>query len=116
MIPKNVTVDQVNVFAINMLKHLSIEFTDIGEDFVTAKMPVDERTQQPMGLLHGGASVVLAESLGSVAGQLCVEEGQYCVGLEINANHLKSVKSGFVYGTAKPIHVGKRTRFGKSAL
>ncbi len=110
MIPKNITVAQVNVFAINMLKHLSIEFTEVGEDFVTAKMPVDERTQQPMGLLHGGASVVLAESLGSVAGQLCVEEGQYCVGLEINANHLKSVKSGFVYGTAKPIHVGKRTQ------
>jgi 1,4-dihydroxy-2-naphthoyl-CoA hydrolase len=110
MIPKNATVSQINAFAINMLKHLAIEFTEVGEDFVSAKMPVDERTQQPMGLLHGGASVVLAESLGSVAGQLCVEEGQYCVGLEINANHLKSVKSGFVYGTAKPIHVGKRTQ------
>ncbi|MFT5915308.1 MAG: 1,4-dihydroxy-2-naphthoyl-CoA hydrolase [Flammeovirgaceae bacterium] len=110
MIPKNATVSQINAFAINMLKHLAIEFTEVGEDFVSAKMPVDERTQQPMGLLHGGASVVLAESLGSVAGQLCVEEGQYCVGLEINANHLKSVRSGFVYGTAKPIHVGKRTQ------
>jgi len=109
MIPETVTVAQINQFAVNMLAHLDIEFTAVGSDFVTAKMPVDKRTQQPMGLLHGGASVVLAESLGSVAGQLCVQKGQYCVGLEINANHLKSVREGYVFGTARPIHVGKRT-------
>jgi 1,4-dihydroxy-2-naphthoyl-CoA hydrolase len=93
-----------------MVTHLGIEFTDIGEDFVKAKMPVDQRTHQPLGLLHGGASVALAETLGSVAANCCVDTSkQYCVGLEINANHIKSVKSGFVIGTTKPIHVGKKT-------
>ena len=94
----------------NMLEHLGIEFTDVTEDSLTARMPVDHRTRQPMGLLHGGASVALAESLGSVASYLLVDSDQYaCVGLEINANHLKGVRQGFVYGVVRALHVGKRT-------
>ena len=93
-----------------MLEHLGIEFTDVTEDSLTARMPVDHRTRQPMGLLHGGASVALAESLGSVASYLLVDSDQYaCVGLEINANHLKGVRQGFVYGVVRALHVGKRT-------
>lgn len=94
-----------------MLEHLEIEFTDIGEDYLKAKMPVDHRTVQPMGKLHGGASVALAESLGSVAGSLCVDSNsQYCVGLEINANHIRSVKTGWVNGMVHPIHIGQKTQ------
>lgn len=93
-----------------MVQHLGIEFTDVGNDYLAAKMPVDHRTQQPLGLLHGGASVALAETLGSVAATLCVDPAvQYCVGLEINANHIKAVRSGFVYGKTTPVHIGKRT-------
>ena len=95
----------------NMLGHLGIEFVEIGDDFLVAKMPVDNRTKQPLGLLHGGASVVLAETLGSIAANLCVDNTkQYCVGLDINANHLKSVREGFVYGKTTPIHIGKTTQ------
>lgn len=95
----------------NMVEHLGIEFTEIGEDFISARMPVDGRTHQPMGLLHGGASVVLAETLGSVAAQCCLDAAkQYAVGLEINANHLRGVRSGYVYGTTKPLHIGKSTQ------
>ncbi len=94
----------------NMLGHLGIEFTEVNDTSLTARMPVDHRTRQPMGLLHGGASVALAESLGSVASYLCVDPKKYaCVGLEINANHIKGVRAGFVYGTVRPLHVGKRT-------
>lgn len=94
----------------HMGTHLGIEFTEIGDDFISAKMPVDDRTKQPYGLLHGGASCVLAETLGSVAGALCVEMGkQIVVGLEINANHLRSAREGFVHGTARPIHIGRST-------
>ena len=90
---------------------IGIEITDIGDDYLAGKMPVDKRTWQPMGLLHGGASCVLAESLGSMAGSLCVDMSkQYVVGLEINANHIRGVKSGYVYGTAKPIHLGRSTQ------
>ena len=90
---------------------IGIEITDIGDDYMTGKMPVDKRTWQPMGLLHGGASCVLAESLGSMAGSLCVDmTKQYVVGLEINANHIRAVKSGYVYGTARPIHLGRSTQ------
>lgn len=95
----------------NMVEHLGIEFTEIGEDFICARMPVDRRTHQPMGLLHGGASVVLAETLGSVAAQCCLDAAkQYAVGLDINANHLRGVRSGYVYGTTKPLHIGKSTQ------
>lgn len=95
----------------SMVDHLGIEYTGVGEDFLEATMPVDHRTIQPYGLLHGGASVALAETLGSVAASLTLDlEKQICVGLEINANHLKSVKSGNVKGIAKPIHLGKSTQ------
>lgn len=93
-----------------LVEHLGISFVELGPDFVSAKMPVDGRTRQPMGLLHGGASVALAETLGSVAANCCIDNKiQACVGLEINANHIKSVREGFVVGTARPIHIGKRT-------
>ena len=108
---QEVTAQALNQMSDNTLvTNLGIEFTHVGEDFVEAKMPVDHRTHQPLGLLHGGASVSLAETLGSVAAMCCLDvHKQYCVGLEINANHIKSVKSGFVYGVAKPLHIGKKT-------
>jgi 1,4-dihydroxy-2-naphthoyl-CoA hydrolase len=94
-----------------MVTHLGIEFTEIGEDYLEATMPVDHRTIQPMGILHGGANVVLAETLGSVAASLTIDlDTQQVVGLEINANHLKSVRSGKVKGITKPIHLGKSTQ------
>jgi len=105
------TIEKLNSLSANTLAaNLGIEFTEIGADYLVAKMPVDHRTHQPFGLLHGGASVALAETLGSVAAHCCVDhQVQYCVGLDINANHIKGVKSGFVYGTTRPIHVGKKT-------
>ena len=94
-----------------MIDHLGIEFLEVGDDFIKAKMPVDQRTIQPFGLLHGGASVALAETLGSVAANLCVDrETKMCVGLEINANHIRPVTNGFVYGIATPIHIGFSTQ------
>jgi 1,4-dihydroxy-2-naphthoyl-CoA hydrolase len=92
-----------------LVSHLGILFTEMGEDFLAATMPVDHRTKQPMGLLHGGASVVLSESLGSIASYLTVENplATPVVGLEINANHLRSVKLGYVKGIVKPIKLGK---------
>jgi 1,4-dihydroxy-2-naphthoyl-CoA hydrolase len=107
-----VTVEMLNQSSRNTLsEQLGIVFTSIGEDSIEAKMPVDSRTHQPMGLLHGGASVALAETLGSVAAMLCVDSSrQYCVGLDINANHLRSVRNGWVTGTTKPIHIGKKTQ------
>jgi 1,4-dihydroxy-2-naphthoyl-CoA hydrolase len=89
---------------------LGIVFTGIGPDFLRATMPVDGRTRQPYGLLHGGASVLLAETLGSSAGNLCVQPGEMCVGVEINANHLVAVRDGLVTGTARPLHIGRRTQ------
>ena len=94
-----------------LIEHLGIVFTAAGEDWLQATMPVDERTRQPYGLLHGGASVVLAETLGSSAGNLCVDTAsQVCVGLEINANHLRAVRTGVVTGTARALHVGRTTQ------
>ena len=93
-----------------MVEHLGIEFIEVGRDFICARMPVDHRTVQPMGLLHGGASLALAETLGSVASSVIVDASKYaCVGLEINANHIKSARDGFVTGRATPIHLGKKT-------
>lgn len=91
--------------------HLGIEFLEKGEDYLIAKMPVDHRTKQPFGLLHGGASVALAETLGSIASVLCLDDPtkEKAVGLEINANHLRSVTEGWVYGKVTPIHIGRRT-------
>ncbi|MEH6497962.1 MAG: hotdog fold thioesterase [Pseudoalteromonas distincta] len=89
---------------------LDIRFEDYGDDWISASMPVDARTHQPYGILHGGASVVLAESLGSTASYLCIDNGRfYCVGLEVNANHLKAVRSGRVMALARPIHLGRTT-------
>jgi 1,4-dihydroxy-2-naphthoyl-CoA hydrolase len=94
-----------------MLDHLGIEFLEIGEDFIKARMPVDRRTIQPFGLLHGGASATLAESLGSVAANLCVDSTQKaCVGLEINANHIRPATNGYVYGVTRPVHIGNSTQ------
>ena len=93
-----------------MVEHLGIKFTEIGNDYLIATMPVDERTKQPLGLLHGGASVALAETMGSLGATLCLDlNKQYAVGLEINTNHIKSAKSGVVTGKASPIHMGKGT-------
>jgi 1,4-dihydroxy-2-naphthoyl-CoA hydrolase len=95
----------------SMSSHLGIEITEIGDDFISARMPVDARTQQPYGILHGGASCVLAETLGSVGGAFSVDIAtQIVVGLEINANHLRPAKDGYVTGTARPIHMGKTTQ------
>lgn len=94
----------------NMGEHLGIEFADIGHDELKATMPVDHRTRQPYGLLHGGASVVLAETLGSVASALVIDHDKYmCVGLEVNANHLRSARHGHVTATCKPVHLGAQT-------
>jgi 1,4-dihydroxy-2-naphthoyl-CoA hydrolase len=94
----------------NLGAHLGIEFVELGDDFLSAKMPVDERTRQPYGLLHGGASCVLAETLGSIASSLVIDpEHHLCVGLEINANHVRSAREGFVTGTARPVHLGGST-------
>lgn len=106
------TVDALNKWSTNtMAETLGIEFTSIGEDYLEARMPVDHRTHQPFGLLHGGASVALAETLGSVAANLCIDATtQFCVGLEVNANHIRSVKDGFVKGITRPVHIGKKTQ------
>lgn len=94
-----------------MVTHLGIEFTEVGEDFIAGKMPVDNRTRQPFGILHGGAHVVLAETLGSTAANLVLEPGTgHAVGLDINSNHIKSIREGYVYGVAKPIHLGNSTQ------
>lgn len=90
--------------------HLGIEYVDVGDDFLTARMPVDARTRQPYGILHGGASCLLAETVGSHASSLCIDLArEYCVGLELNANHVRSVRDGHVYATARPIHLGRST-------
>jgi 1,4-dihydroxy-2-naphthoyl-CoA hydrolase len=94
-----------------LIEHLGIEFTEIGDDYIRATMPVDGRTRQPYGLLHGGASVALAETLGSMGAAMCVDTKEYqCVGQEINANHVRAARSGWVTGTARPVHLGGRTQ------
>jgi len=107
-----VSLDELNRLSRGtLIQHLDIVFTAAGDDWLQATMPVDERTRQPYGLLHGGASVVLAETLGSSAGTLCVDPAcQVCVGLEINANHLRAARSGVVTGTARALHVGRTTQ------
>jgi 1,4-dihydroxy-2-naphthoyl-CoA hydrolase len=112
MINPKITSDILNESSKNsMVDHLGIVFTDVGENFISAKMPVDHRTRQPLGLLHGGASVALAETIGSVAATFSVDHEKFtCVGLEINANHVKRMTDGWVIGTAKPIHIGKSTQ------
>ncbi|WP_423064125.1 hotdog fold thioesterase [Candidiatus Paracoxiella cheracis] len=94
-----------------MVEYLGIEFIEIGDDYVKARMPVDHRTHQPIGIMHGGASCVLAETAGSIAANYCVEHAkQYCVGLAINTNHIRSIREGYVIGTATPYHLGRSTQ------
>lgn len=109
---KQFTIDELNkISAETMVGHLGIVFTESGDDYLKARMPVDQRTIQPAGLLHGGASVALAETLGSVGAYLTVDPAKYdCVGMEINANHLRPVRSGFVTGMGRPVHLGRKTQ------
>lgn len=94
----------------SLLSHIGIEFTELGDDYLRARMPVDDRTRQPFGILHGGASVALAESLGSTAAGLVIDRTKFhCVGQEINANHVRAIKEGFVIGTTRPLHLGRRS-------
>lgn len=107
---EEITAERLNSFPPNIGTFLGIEFTGWTENSLTARMPVDERTRQPFGILHGGASVVLAETLGSVASLLIIDaEKHRAVGLEVNANHLRSVKNGYVTGVCTPLHIGGKT-------
>ncbi|MCD9028034.1 hotdog fold thioesterase [Luteimonas sp. BDR2-5] len=111
MFHNETTVDALNALSRNTaIETLGIVFTEIGPDFVRATMPVDPRTHQPYGLLHGGASALLAETLGSTAGGMAAPEGCGVVGIEINANHLRGARGGTVTGTARPLHVGRSTQ------
>jgi uncharacterized protein (TIGR00369 family) len=92
------------------VQHLGMEFLEVGDDFITARVPVDARTKQPYGLLHGGVSVVLAETLGSCGAAFSCPPGHRAVGLDINANHLKGATSGWVTGTTRPVHIGRTTQ------
>lgn len=109
---KDYTLDDLKAFRnTNMTAHLGFEFTEVGPDFLKGRLPVDIRTTQPFGILHGGASCVLAESLGSVAAWMTIDPDTHrAVGIEINANHIRAVTKGHVIGTCSPLHVGKRTQ------
>ena len=108
---KPISVDILTTGSLNTAtSHLGIKFLEVGDDFITARVPVDERTCQPYGLLHGGVSVVLAETLGSCGAAYCAPEGHRAVGLDINANHLKGVTSGWVTGITRPVHIGRTTQ------
>ena len=105
------TLAELNSVKNTMIDYLGIEMIEVGDDFIRARMPVDHRTHQPMGLLHGGASVALAETLGSTGAMFCVDLAKYnVVGLEINANHIRGVRDGWVIGTARPLHRGRTTQ------
>ena len=107
---KNITLNDLVFSQATMGTHLGMQFTEIGSDFLKMSMPVDERTKQPYGLLHGGASCALAETVGSVASALVIDTEKYiCVGLEINANHIRGVKEGLVFATATRLHIGGST-------
>lgn len=105
---KDISIESLNSLNVNTLGQIiDIQFVEIGENYLKASMPVDKRTHQPYGLLHGGASAALAETVGSVASSLCIDhEKQICVGMEINCNHLRGKKEGLVYATASPLHIG----------
>lgn len=111
MFPKDLSIESLNDFSKgSMVSHIGIEFVSFGNDFLLGKMPVDSRTKQPMGLLHGGASVAFAETLGSVASSLLIDLKTHVpVGIEINANHVKSAKTGYVFGRVSPVHIGKKS-------
>ncbi len=107
---KNIDVQQINNSLKNtMAEFLSIQIKEIGDNTIKAVMPVNNKTIQPFGILHGGASVVLAETIGSIASNLCLNENYFSVGLDINANHIKSVKEKYVEGVTSPIHIGRST-------
>ena len=108
---KELTIEDFKSFGKGtMAEYIGIEWVEAGEDFLKAKMPVDHRTNQPYGLLHGGASCVLAETIGSVASAMVVDHSKFvCVGLEINANHVRSARQGFVTGVASALHLGANT-------
>jgi 1,4-dihydroxy-2-naphthoyl-CoA hydrolase len=108
---KDVTVDDIKDLGKDTMgEYIGIEWVEVGDNFVKAKMPVDRRTQQPYGLLHGGASCVLSETVGSIASALVVDHSKFvCVGLEINANHVRSARQGYVTGVATPLHLGGST-------
>jgi uncharacterized protein (TIGR00369 family) len=106
-----VSLDEINHRCRNTLcDHLGIEFIEIGDDYMTARMPVDRRTNQPMGIVHGGATAALAETVASAAANYCVDSSKTCVGLDLNINHLRAVSSGFVTAVAKALHLGKTTQ------
>ncbi len=108
---KNINLNEINNSLANtMSEFLDIRIIDVGDDFIAATMPVNKKTIQPFGILHGGASVVLAETIGSVAANLCLDNNSYSVGLEINANHIKSVNGGIVNAITKPVHIGRSTQ------
>jgi 1,4-dihydroxy-2-naphthoyl-CoA hydrolase len=107
---KNASLNSLNKSCENtMIEHLGIEFIELGDDYLVASMPVDHRTHQPMQLLHGGASIALAETVGSLAANIAVGEGYYCVGQEVNGNHMRSATQGKVYAKAVPKHIGRTT-------
>lgn len=114
----SITLDTLNEWRKNtMVEHLGIEITEFGEGFICGKMPVDHRTHQPMGLLHGGASVALAETLASIGANIHVDQTKKaCVGLEINANHVRSVREGWVYGKSTALHLGKTTQVWETKI
>jgi 1,4-dihydroxy-2-naphthoyl-CoA hydrolase len=108
---KDLTIEQLSGFGPGTIaEHLGIEWVELGDDFLKARMQVDHRTRQPYGLLHGGASCVLAETIGSVGSAMVVDHNKLvCVGLEINANHIRSARNGYVTGIGRPLHLGLNT-------
>ncbi len=108
---RNLSLEEINRSSRESIaEHVGIKIIEKGDDFITATMPVDKRTKQPLGILHGGASVLLAETLGSIASYMTLDKNDISVGLEIKANHIKSVTKGIVTGTVRPVHLGKTTQ------
>ncbi|GLO63683.1 esterase [Vibrio sp. MACH09] len=108
---REISLDLLNATSKNtMMEHLNIEYCQLTDNTISATMPVCSFTHQPLGMLHGGASVVLAETLGSIAANFCVDQNHYCVGLDINANHIRAMRSGHVIGKAEPMHLGATTQ------
>ncbi|MCE0495733.1 hotdog fold thioesterase [Vibrio salinus] len=108
---KDIDLDVLNKTSENtLIEHLGIRYSEVTDSLLKATMPVCAKTHQPLGMLHGGASVVLAETLGSVAANFCVHDDSFCVGLDINANHIRAVRNGMVTGTAEPVHIGSKTQ------
>lgn len=114
---KPIDLERLNATSVNtLIEHLGIVYTGFDDNSISAMMPVTSLTHQPLGMLHGGASVVLAETLGSVAANFCVSNDFYCVGLEVNANHIRAIRNGNVIGTATPIHLGATTQVWQTSI